>query len=233
VAEEFPNAKVLRMDMDTTKGKSGHEEILEKFANREADILVGTQMIVKGHDFSNVTLVGALAADMSLNIPDYRSGERTFQLLTQAVGRAGRGHLRGDAIIQTYEPENYSIVASKEQDYESFYNQEIVYRKLMNYPPAAHMLLLSIQSEVEEQADGMAKELADLINTHYEKVRILGPQDAAIAKINDVYRKTIYIKDKDYGLLVSIKDLIDEFLLDNNKYPKSYVYFDFDPIHMI
>lgn len=233
VAEEFPGAKVLRMDMDTTKGKSGHEEILEKFANREADILVGTQMIVKGHDFSNVTLVGALAADMSLNIPDYRSGERTFQLLTQAVGRAGRGHLRGDAIIQTYEPENYSIVASKEQDYESFYNQEIVYRKLMNYPPAAHMLLLSIQSEVEEQADGMAKELADLINTHYEKVRILGPQDAAIAKINDVYRKTIYIKDKDYGLLVSIKDLIDEFLLDNSKYPKSYVYFDFDPIHMM
>jgi primosomal protein N' (replication factor Y) len=118
VAKEFPSATVLRMDMDTTKGKSGHEAVLEKFANREADILVGTQMIVKGHDFSNVTLVGALAADMSLNVPDYRSGERTFQLLTQAVGRAGRGEKPGNEIIQTYQPENYSIVSSMKQDYE-------------------------------------------------------------------------------------------------------------------
>lgn len=233
VKEEFPGARVLRMDMDTTKGKSGHEAVLEKFANKEADILVGTQMIVKGHDFSNVTLVGALAADMSLNVPDYRSGERTFQLLTQAVGRAGRGKLKGDSIIQTYEPENYSIVASKNQDYESFYKQEILYRDLMNYPPSSHMLLLSIQSEDERQANAQAEAVAQLIKDRFNKVRLLGPQDAGIKKINDIYRKTIYIKDKEYSFLVDIKDVVDEYLLDNNRYSKTYVFFDFDPINVL
>ena len=210
-----------------------NEGILEKFANREADILVGTQMIVKGHDFFNVTLVGALAADMSLNIPDYRSGERTFQLLTQAVGRAGRGDKKGKAIIQTYEPDNYSIIASSNQDYEEFYNKEIVYRELMNYPPVSHMLLMLIQSEDEKQSEGQSGAIAELIKSRFDNVKLLGPQDAAIKKINDIYRKIIYIKDKDYDFLVEIKDVVEKYLLDNNDYNKTYVFFDFDPVNMI
>ena len=233
VALEFPKANVVRMDMDTTKGKSGHEAILEKFANREADILVGTQMIVKGHDFSNVTLVGALAADMSLNVPDYRSGERTFQLLTQAVGRAGRGNIPGMAIIQTYDTKHYSIEASKNQNYVEFYDKEIVYRDLMDYPPCSHMLLMSIQSEDLRQAEGQANAVADLIKNNFPDVRLLGPQDAALAKIKDVYRKSIYVKNKSYQVLVDIKDMIDAYLLDNSSYNKAYVYFDFDPVNTL
>ena len=129
VKKRFPQARVLRMDLDTTKNKDGHEKILSAFANEEADILIGTQMIVKGHDFPGVTLVGILAADMSLYGDDYRSGERTFQLLVQAAGRAGRGNLPGEVVIQTYSPEHYSIVNAAKQDYESFYEEEISYRK--------------------------------------------------------------------------------------------------------
>ena len=125
VKKEFPNARVLRMDMDTTKEKDGHEKILEAFANEEADILIGTQMIVKGHDFPNVTLVGVLAADLSLYADDYRAGERTFQLLTQAAGRAGRGSEKGEVVIQTYSPEHYSIETAAKQDYEAFYQEEL------------------------------------------------------------------------------------------------------------
>ena len=125
VKKEFPDARVLRMDMDTTKEKDGHEKILEAFANEEADILIGTQMIVKGHDFPNVTLVGVLAADLSLYADDYRAGERTFQLLTQAAGRAGRGSEKGEGVIQTYSPEHYSIETAAKQDYEAFYQEEL------------------------------------------------------------------------------------------------------------
>ena len=131
----FPQARVLRMDLDTTSKKGGHQEILSAFAKGEADILIGTQMIVKGHDFPGVTLVGILAADASLYAPDYRSGERTFQLLVQAAGRAGRGKKPGTAVIQTYTPEHYVVKASAVQDYLEFYRQEMGYRKLMKYPP--------------------------------------------------------------------------------------------------
>ena len=125
VKRQFPQARVLRMDMDTTKNKDGHEKILETFENGGADILIGTQMIVKGHDFPNVTLVGILAADLSLYSDDYRSAERTFQLLTQAAGRAGRGKREGEVVIQTYSPEHYSIEKAEAQDYEGFYQEEM------------------------------------------------------------------------------------------------------------
>ena len=131
VKKRYPEARVLRMDTDTTKGKDGHQKILAAFANREADILVGTQMIVKGHDFPDVTLVGILAADLSLNAGDYRSAERTFQLLTQAAGRAGRGEKPGRVLIQTYQPDHYSIVAASHQNYMEFYRREIWYRQMM------------------------------------------------------------------------------------------------------
>ena len=132
VKQRFPEAKVLRMDFDTTRTKDSYEEILQAFANQEADILIGTQMIVKGHDFPNVTLVGVLAADMSLNISDFHGSERTFQLLTQAAGRAGRGNEPGNVVIQTYNPEHYAVLTAKEQDYEAFYEQEMLFRRMLN-----------------------------------------------------------------------------------------------------
>lgn len=231
ISKEFPSARVLRMDMDTTKGKSGHEQILAKFANNEADILVGTQMIVKGHDFPNVTLVGALMADMSLNVPDYNSSERTFELLTQAVGRAGRAEKKGYAIIQTYKPDEHAIVSAMKQDYDGFYQKEILYRDIMKYPPVSHMLLLSIQSEVENHAIGMSEDIAQEIKTHFKDAIVLGPREARIYKLKDVYRRTIYIKDSNYDKLVEIKDMLDDFLLKNTKNSRAYVFFDFDPIN--
>ena len=139
VTKMFPAARVLRMDMDTTKKKDSHEKILSAFAAEEADILIGTQMIVKGHDFPQVTLVGILAADMSLYSNHYQSAERTFQLLSQACGRAGRGREKGEVVIQTYNPEHYSIQTAARQDYESFYEEEMNYRMLMGYPPAEEL----------------------------------------------------------------------------------------------
>ena len=152
VKKEFPQARVLRMDLDTTRSKEGHEKILSAFANEEADILVGTQMIVKGHDFPNVTLVGVLAADLSLYVSDYHAAERTFQLLTQAAGRAGRGEKPGEVIIQTYNPEHYSVICAKNQDYNQFYEEEIFYRQAMRYPPVWHMLVVLCASKEEAEA---------------------------------------------------------------------------------
>ena len=150
VKKEFPQARVLRMDLDTTRAKDGYEKILSAFANREADILIGTQMIVKGHDFPGVTLVGVLAADLSLYTDDYQAGERTFQLLTQAAGRAGRGEVPGEVVIQTYSPDHYSIEMAARQDYEGFYEQEMQYRSLMGYPPCSQLLAVLMTGEEEE-----------------------------------------------------------------------------------
>lgn len=158
----YPKARVLRMDGDTTKKKDSYEKILSAFADREADILLGTQMIVKGHDFPAVTLVGVLAADMSLFAGDYRAAERTFQLLTQAAGRAGRGDVPGEVVIQSYQPEHYSIVHAAAQDYEGFYEEEILYREIGMYPPAAHLMAVLVTGPEEEGAALLAKELAEL-----------------------------------------------------------------------
>ena len=159
----YPTARVLRMDMDTTSGKDGHEKILSAFANREADILVGTQMIVKGHDFPYVTLVGVIAADLSLYAGDYMSGERTFDLLTQAAGRAGRGTIPGEVVIQTYNPEEYSIRLAALQDYEEFYNTEIMFRTLNDYPPAINMMAILLKSEEQDRLVKASETIADVI----------------------------------------------------------------------
>ncbi|MCF0130145.1 MAG: primosomal protein N' [Pseudobutyrivibrio sp.] len=233
IREQFPSARVLRMDADTTRGKDGHDEILASFAAGEADVLIGTQMIVKGHDFANVTLVGVIAADISLNDSDYHSGERTFQLLTQAVGRAGRGSKAGEAIIQTYQPDNYAIVASAAQDYDSFYRQEIAYRRMLHYPPAAHMLGITIASEKLEQATGQANEIKNIIDRCNTRSNVLGPADAYIGKLKDVYRKVIYVKNKDYNQLVFIKDQIEAYLLEQKQYRNTSTWFDFDPINTL
>lgn len=231
VRQTFPMARVLRMDTDTTRGKNGHQEILDAFRRGQADILIGTQMIVKGHDFPNVTLVGVLAADLSLNSSDFHSGERTFQLLTQAAGRAGRGDIPGNVVMQTYQPTHYSILAAKDQDYEAFYEEEIAYRELMDYPPAAHMLLILITSEKEEEADRCAKALADLIEEEAPQIRCLGPSDAVVAKVRDIYKKVIYCKHKDYEQLIEIKDRVAQTIQADAGFAKVMVWFDFDPMN--
>lgn len=234
VKQRFPQAKVLRMDLDTTKGKDGYEKILSAFANQEADILIGTQMIVKGHDFPNVTLVGILAADLSMYVADYRAAERTFQLLTQAAGRSGRGKEPGEVVIQTYNPKHYSILAAKDQDYQAFYRAEIAVRRLLSYPPISHMMLILFTAGQEEAAGAAAAYLAALIRkARIDRLRLIGPASANIAKVNDIYRKVLYVKHSDYGQLVGLKDRIELFLKDRVDFGKVNITFDFDPMNGI
>ena len=209
----FPQARILRMDLDTTKEKGGHEAILSAFSEHEGDILIGTQMIVKGHDFPDVTLVGVLAADLSLNTPDYRSAERTFQLLTQAAGRAGRDAKRGDVIIQTYSPDHYSIVTAANQDYETFYNQEMAFRRLMKYPPASGLLTIQFSSRNEPVLGETAAAAGAFVTALGEPqdVQIIGPVEASVYKINDIYRKILYLKQENYDILIKIRDQMDVF----------------------
>ncbi|MDD6058258.1 MAG: primosomal protein N' [Clostridiales bacterium] len=236
VKQRFPQARVLRMDLDTTRSREGHEHILSAFANQEADILIGTQMIVKGHDFPQVTLVGVLAADLSLHVGDYQAPERTFQLLTQAAGRAGRGELPGQVVIQTYDPTHYSIVDASRQDYDGFYKKELEYRKLMLYPPIWNLLLILCASEKEEAAMQGAEKLAEKLDSFAdgaaaERIFRIGPADATVAKVNDIYKKVIYLKAEHYQTLVLIKDKAEQFIRENKDYKNVTVWFDFNPIN--
>ncbi len=232
VKRQFPEARVLRMDMDTTREKDGHEKILSAFANEEADILVGTQMIVKGHDFPNVTLVGVLAADMSLYSDDYRSGERTFQLLTQAEGRAGRGEKKGEAVIQTYSPEHYAIVNAAAQDYEAFYREEIHYRELMGYPPCENLLAVLVSCEEERLLETGCKYLKKyaLRVRGEEQIDIIGPASPGIGKINDVYRKVLYLKTERYVTLIKMKNRLEQYIEVNSGFSRMRIQFDFNPM---
>lgn len=232
VKKRFPEAKILRMDMDTTRQKDAHEKILEAFAHEEADILVGTQMIVKGHDFPNVTLVGVLAADMSLYTDDYRSGERTFQLLTQAAGRAGRGERPGDVVIQTYDPGHYAIEAAAAQDYEMFYEQETAYREMMGYPPAENLTAVHVSCEDEELLEKGCHYLKEYILRIKGNVpvQVIGPASPGIDKIRDVYRRVIYLKSPRYDTLVKIKDLMEKYIEINSGFDKMRIQFDFNPM---
>ncbi len=236
VKERFPEARVLRMDFDTTRSKEGHEKILSAFANHEADILVGTQMIVKGHDFPEVTLVGILAADLSLYVSDYHGAERTFQLLTQAAGRAGRGNKKGQVVIQTYSPDHYSIELAARQDYQGFFEQEMAYRRLMKYPPIWHMMVMLVASAEQESAERLAELLGDKLRKSQENGQItglvmIGPADAAVAKVNDIYKKVIYLKHEDHAVLVRIKDVLEEFIGRHREFETVAIQFDIDPMN--
>ncbi len=209
IKKYFPEASVIRMDVDTTRIKGGHEKILNKFKNEKIDILLGTQMIAKGHDFSNVTLVGILAADSALNIGDYRANERTFQLLTQMAGRAGRGEKKGTAIIQTYMPDEFSINAAKEQNYTKFYNLEINVREKLNYPPFCDIIVSIISGADEELVKKEASKLFDILHT---KFNAFLPVPAPISKINNEYRWRILIKENlDSDKLKDFHSLVSEF----------------------
>lgn len=214
--KQFPTARILRMDADTTGTKDSYERILSQFDRGEADILIGTQMIVKGHDFAGVTLVGILAADLSLNVGDYRSAERTFQLLAQAAGRAGRGEKPGKVVLQTYKPEHYSVVCAANQDYDAFYNQEILIRQMLQYPPISNILgVLSLSRDFEHalKVSEMIAERVKGLQNH--NLLVLGPCEAAIGKKGDVYRQMVYIKAKDNRELINIKNDLEMYLKQN------------------
>lgn len=229
IKKMYPAARTLRMDMDTTTGKEGHEKILSAFANHEADILVGTQMIVKGHDFPDVTLVGVLAADMSLYAGSYMAAERTFQLLTQAAGRAGRGDTPGEVVIQTYTPDNYSIKTAQAQDYNAFYEEEIAYRRLMEYPPISNMLKVSIASKNEKILDAAADYIKNNHNRfHGSEINVYDPVNAGIYKINDIYTKLIYAKAQDYEALTDFKDKIEDISKNTDIFKNVNTQFEFN-----
>lgn len=254
VHKRFPQARVLRMDADTTRKKDSYQEILSSFERQEADILIGTQMIVKGHDFPGVTLVGILAADLSLHANDYRAGERTFQLLTQAAGRAGRGRRPGQVVIQTYQPEHHSVRYAADQDYRGFYQEELIYRELMEYPPAAHMLAVLILSSECEKGEALAKELAGQAEAFAKEscasaagaagqaakfgasaagapLRILGPTPASVGRVSDIFRHVLYAKCREERTLIALKDRLEAFL-DKKEGRKEIVQFDFDPMNL-
>ena len=232
--ELFPQAKVLRMDADTTKTKDSYEKILSAFQNKEADILIGTQMIVKGHDFPTVTLVGILAADLSLGFQDFRSGERTFQLLTQAAGRAGRGALKGEVVIQTYQPDHYSIEFAKDHDFEGFFEQEMVYRELMQYPPAGRMMAIQFFGANDAKLKAMADDFADYLKVlikDRKDIQVLGASKAAIEKVKDLYRYVIYVKARRLEPLFILKAKLDDRKSEIHT-GNEIVQYDFDPVNL-
>jgi primosomal protein N' (replication factor Y) len=234
VRREFPHARVLRMDTDTTKNKGGHQKIIEAFADHKADILVGTQMIVKGHDFPLVSLVGIIAADLSLYAGDFRASERTFQLLSQAAGRAGRDAIPGEVVIQTYHPNHYSIIAAAKGSYKEFYEQEILYRRLMQYPPVAHILLVLITSKEEDKAERaishMGEALREYLKTKDLSSHLIGPAPAGLAMAKDLYRRLIYIKDEDYNVLIELKNYLEGYFNFSSQFAGTSIQFDFNPM---
>ena len=231
-AKTFPGARILRMDFDTTRQKGGYERILEAFSKKQADILVGTQMIVKGHDFPGVTLVGALAADLSLYAGDYRAAERTFQLLVQAAGRAGRGTTPGTAVIQTYSPEHYSIETAADQDYKAFFEKEMAFRRMMNYPPVAHLMALYLTSEDEEALNRGAVRLKALAMSHTrQEIALIGPSDAGLSKLKDVYRKVLYLKCTEMNYLTEWKGWLEAVLPKEKQLSTFNIQFDMDPVN--
>lgn len=227
---EFPEARVMRMDFDTTRKKESYNQMLSAFAKGEADILVGTQMIVKGHDFSNVTLMGILAADLSLHSGDFRAAEKTFQLVTQAAGRAGRGQLPGQVIIQTYQPEHYAITAAQRQNYEEFYEQEMIYRRLLKYPPFYDMLVLFCTGKEEEVCRRAMEMMGEHLRRCYPDLHMIGPSEGAFSRINDIYRRVIYIKEKDRKKLKEIRQCAEAFSQMDEIWKQVHLYYDKNPM---
>lgn len=217
VKKYFNNAGILRMDVDTTRDKHSYERIYNTFKNGEADILIGTQMVSKGLDFKNVTLVGILAADMSINIPDYRAAERTFQIITQVAGRAGRGDKQGEVLIQTYTPQHYSLQYAVNYDYEGFYEKEFTVRAMMKYPPFGKLLLINGTSKKEDLLKNFMHKITMMIKPLVENcldIEILGPIPCMISKVKENYRWQIVIKGEfDSYFSKNIK----EILYDENK----------------
>ena len=224
------SARVVRMDMDTTSKKGMHEKIIADFGDHKYDILLGTQMIAKGLDFPLVTLVGVINADSSLNVPDFRSAENTYQLLSQVAGRAGRGNLVGEVIIQSYNPEHYSITYAKKHDYLSFYKEEMSIRKLLNYPPYYYITLVNISSRNYEDGFKEANKIGEYLKRNLDKNTIvLGPSMANVFRINNVYHYQCIIKYKKDLLLNQVLTKLDEIYKSNTKVQ---ILLDVNPVRM-
>ncbi|KXT86160.1 Helicase PriA essential for oriC/DnaA-independent DNA replication [Streptococcus sp. DD11] len=211
LAQLFPQARILRMDVDTTRKKGSHEAILESFGQGQADILLGTQMIAKGLDFPNVTLVGVLNADTALNLPDFRSSERTFQLLTQVAGRAGRAEKAGQVFIQSYNPHHYAIEFAKKQDYEGFYAYEMSIRRQLGYPPYYYTVGITLSHRDEEKAVKESYRVLDILRAGLsDKVHILGPTPKPIARTHNLYHYQILLKYRfEDDLQTSLNQVLD------------------------
>ncbi len=231
----FPDLPLFRMDKDTTGKKGSHGEILEAFRKKGAGCLIGTQMIVKGHDFPDVTVVGVLLADMGLFNDDYLAPERTFDILTQAAGRAGRKDKKGDVIIQTYMPDNYAIQAAAKQDYKGFYELEMAYRKALHFPPVYKMMGILITSSDEELLDGAAERMAFKIREKLngKAVSVIGPGVAKVSRLNNIFRRVIYIKTEDESLLKKSEVIVEDMLTSDYNGKDVAALFDYEPIAML
>jgi len=229
---EFPKARIARLDRDTVTGKRQYETILHGFREGDYDILVGTQMIAKGHDIPNVTLVGVISGDTGLGMPDFRAAERTFQLLTQAAGRAGRGATPGTVLIQTINPDHYAIRLAAAQDYPAFYEKELAFRRAMHYPPFSAMANVLVRSEHKEMALRMSTELARLVTPPPEKLRVMGPAEAPVSRLHNEYRYQFLIKAASRKALNALLQRIRCFAGDH-KWSATALMIDVDPLSLM
>jgi primosomal protein N' (replication factor Y) (superfamily II helicase) len=229
---EFPTARIARMDRDTITSKHHYESILSGFREGNFDILVGTQMIAKGHDIPNVTLVGVVSGDTGLGMPDFRAAERTFQLLTQVAGRAGRGDVPGIVLVQTINPDHYAIRFAAVQDYQLFYEKEVQFRRLMRYPPFSALANVLVRSERQEDALRMSGELGYLLNPPPENLKVLGPAEAPVPRLKNEYRYQLLIKASSRKALKETLDSVRAFALDR-KWPATALVIDVDPLTLL
>jgi primosomal protein N' (replication factor Y) (superfamily II helicase) len=228
----LPSARIARLDRDTASGKGAFERILQVFRDGEIDILVGTQMIAKGHDIPNVTLVGVVLADIGLGMPDFRAAERSFQLLTQAAGRAGRGDTPGRVIIQTLSPEHYAVRFASEQDYEAFYKKEIEFRKWLRYPPFATLANVVVRAEKQEEALRMATQLGYILTPPPEGFRVMGPAEAPVLRLRNEFRYQILLKAAKRATLRGILNDLRDFA-EKEKWGATSLVIDVDPINLM
>lgn len=232
--QKFENAKVIRMDVDTTSRKGAHEKLLNQFKNGEANILLGTQMIAKGLDFPNITLVGVLNADTLLNLPDFRSSEKTYQLITQVSGRAGRSDKKGEVIIQTYNPDHYALQCAKKNDYQTFYETEMTFRKLAKYPPYFYMIHIGFQHESLNFVLKESKHIHKiLLQSLTPRSYVLGPSPSPIARINNQYRFQILIKFKSEPALLKALNYLDDYYFELYQKEKFTLNIDINPYMMM
>ena len=228
----FPAARIARLDRDTVTGKRQYETILDGFREGSFDILVGTQMIAKGHDIPNVTLVGVVSADVGLGMPDFRAAERTFQLLTQVAGRAGRGSLPGIVLIQTINPDHYAVRMAAAQDYAAFYEKELAFRRAMSYPPFTAMANVLVRSDKKELALRMSGELGMLLTPPPERLRVMGPAEAPVPRLKAEYRYQLLIKSASRVALNALLQRVRAFALER-KWPATALVIDVDPLSLM
>jgi primosomal protein N' (replication factor Y) len=229
----FPRARVARLDRDTARTKRAFEEVLGAFAAGRVDILVGTQMVAKGHDFQRVTLVGVVSADAHLGFPDFRAAERTFQLLTQVAGRAGRGALAGEVLVETHYPEHYAIALAARQDYASFFEKELHFRRLMHYPPFSALATVLVRSTDVEQAIRWSRQLEKYFQPMEERgVRVLGPAAAPLSRLKREYRFQFLLKSPRRVALRSVLEGCLRFCAEQG-IPERAVLVDVDPVNLL